>query len=215
MAKLLLRDEKIERNRFSGEKIADAVFINCDFSSADLTDTQFTDSQFYHRDSELGCNFSRAMLKDASFTRCDLSMSNFSYANLLGVEIRESMLQGADFRNASFMNLIAPKVWFCSAYITKSNLSYANFANVVLEKCELWENRWTGTQVSGAKFSGSDLSGGEFASFDWRTLDVTCCDLTGSALGELDIRHVDLQGVKLDSLQAAELMERLGIMVMG
>ena len=70
------------------------------------------------------------------------------------MEIRECRAQGADFRGASFMNMITSRTWFCSAYITKSNLSYANFAKVVLEKCELWENRWHGAQVLGASFSG-------------------------------------------------------------
>ena len=78
------------------------------------------------------------------------------------------------------MNMITSRTWFCSAYITKSNLSYANFAKVVLEKCELWENRWHGAQVLGASFSGSDLSGGEFSGFDWRAADVTQCDLSNA-----------------------------------
>ena len=37
------------------------------------------------------------------------------------------------------MNMITTRTWFCSAYITNTNLSYANFSKVVLEKCELWE----------------------------------------------------------------------------
>ena len=41
------------------------------------------------------------------------------------------------------------------------------------------------------------------------------CDLTNSELGDLDIRGVDLQGVKLDNHQASLLMERLGIAVIG
>ena len=114
-----------------------------------------------------------------------------------------------------FMNMITTRTWFCSAYITNTNLSYANFSKVVLEKCELWENRWMGTQVLGATFSGSDLSGGEFSTFDWRAANFTHCDLTNSELGDLDIRGVDLQGVKLDSYQASLLMERLGIAVIG
>ncbi|CDH18981.1 Uncharacterized low-complexity protein [Xenorhabdus bovienii str. kraussei Quebec] len=97
---------------------------------------------------------------------------------------------------------------------TKSNLSYTNFADVILEKCELWENRWHETHVLGARFSGSDLSGGEFISFDWNAADFTYCDLTNSILGELDIRKVDLKGVKLESYQVAELLERIGIVVM-
>ena len=113
------------------------------------------------------------------------------------------------------MNMITTRTWFCSAYITNTNLSYANFSKVVLEKCELWENRWMGTQVLGATFSGSDLSGGEFSSFDWRAANFTHCDLTNSELGDLDVRGVDLQGVKLDSYQASLILERLGIAVIG
>ncbi|MGP2688561.1 pentapeptide repeat-containing protein, partial [Serratia nevei] len=138
---LMLKGEKIDRNRFTGEKIENGSFMLCDFSGADLTGTEFIGCQFYDRDSRQGGNFSRAILKDASFRSCDLSMADFRHASALGLEIRECRAQGADFRGASFMNMITSRTWFCSAYITKSNLSYANFAKVVLEKCELWENR--------------------------------------------------------------------------
>ncbi|HHP1954856.1 pentapeptide repeat-containing protein, partial [Citrobacter braakii] len=59
------------------------------------------------------------------------------------------------------------------------------------------------------------LSGGEFSTFDWRAANFTHCDLTNSELGDLDIRRVDLQGVKLDNYQASLLMERLGIAIIG
>lgn len=208
------RNEKFSRSHFTGDVIEHCQFIHCDFSSTDLTDTRFLHCQFYDSDSESGCNFSRAILKDASFKHCDLTMSNFNYAEALGIEIAECRAQGVDFRNASFMNRITAKSWFCSAYITKTNLSYANFSKAILEKCELWENRWAGTHVMGASFSGSDLSGGEFHSFDWRSANFTHCDLTQSVLGELDIRTTDLEGVKLDSAQLSILVQRLGIMVM-
>ncbi|CAI0724714.1 Qnr family pentapeptide repeat protein [Serratia ficaria] len=212
---LSLKGEKIDRNRFTGEKVENGNFINCDFSGADLTGSEFIGCRFYDRESGLGANFSRALLKDASFKSCDLSMADFRNASALGLEIRECRAQGADFRGASFMNMITSRTWFCSAYITKSNLSYANFSKVVLEKCELWENRWNGAQILGASFSGSDMSGGEFSGFDWRAANVTHCDLSNAELGELDLRHTDLQGVKLDSYQAAQLMERLGIAIIG
>ena len=145
---LMLKGEKIDRNRFTGEKIENGSFMLCDFSGADLTGTEFIGCQFYDRDSRQGGNFSRAILKDASFRSCDLSMADFRHASALGVEIRECRAQGADFRGASFMNMITSRTWFCSAYITKSNLSYANFAKVVLEKCELWETAGTGRRCS-------------------------------------------------------------------
>jgi fluoroquinolone resistance protein len=212
---LALTAEKIERNRFTGAKIEHCTFFNCDFSGADLTGTEFIGCQFYDRESQKGCNFSRAILKDAIFKECDLSMADFRNASALGIEIRSCRAQGSDFRGTSFMNMITTRTWFCSAYITKTNLSYANFSKVVLEKCELWENRWVGTQILGATFSGSDLSGGEFSSFDWRAANFTQCDLTNSELGDLDVRGVDLQGVKLDSHQVSLIMDRLGIAIIG
>lgn len=140
------RWRKIDRNRFTGEKIENSTFFNCDFSGADLSGTEFIGCQFYDRESQKGCNFSRAMLKDAIFKSCDLSMADFRNSSALGIEIRHCRAQGADFRGASFMNMITTRTWFCSAYITNTNLSYANFSKVVLEKCELWENRWIGAR---------------------------------------------------------------------
>jgi fluoroquinolone resistance protein len=212
---LTLDGVRIGKNQFTGEKIENGTFRHCDFSGVDLTGTEFIGCQFYDRESQQGGNFSHATLKDAIFKNCDLTMADFRNASALGIEIRECRAQGADFRGTSFMNMITSRSWFCSAYITKSNLSYANFSKVVLEKCELWENRWNGAQILGATFSGSDLSGGEFSSFDWRAVNVTHCDLTNSELGDLDVRGVDLQGVKLDSYQVAQIMERLGVAIIG
>ncbi|MEA9393113.1 Qnr family pentapeptide repeat protein [Acerihabitans sp. TG2] len=209
----LYQDEKFSSDKFTESVVDNCKFIRCDFSNVDLTDTRFINCQFYDQENQIGCDFNRAKLKDASFKNCDLSMSSFRSANALGLEINECRAQGIDFRGASFMNMITTRSWFCSAYITKSNLSYANFSKVILEKCELWENRWDGANVLGANFSGSDLSSGEFNSFDWHSANFTHCNLTNSSLGDLDIRNVDLDGVKLDSSQASILLERLGINV--
>ncbi|AHG19710.2 fluoroquinolone resistance protein [Chania multitudinisentens RB-25] len=213
MQPIILQATRIERDRFRGETITNGKFLNCDFSGADLTDTQFIGCLFYDETTQLGCSFNRAVLKDASFKSCDLSLADFRNTNALGLEIRECKVQGADFRGANFMNMISQHTYFCSAFITKSNLSYANFSKVVLEKCELWENRWNDANVLGATFIGSDLSGGEFNHFDWRAATFNHCNLTGSQLGELDIRQVDLEGVQLDSQQIVGLIDRLGIVL--
>ncbi|WP_182058854.1 Qnr family pentapeptide repeat protein [Pantoea sp. ME81] len=210
---LTLVGEKIGKNRFTGEKIENSTFLNCDFSACDLSGTEFTGCTFYDRENQKGCNFSRATLKDAIFNSCDLSMADFRNVSALGIEIRSCMAQGADFRGASFMNMITTRTWFCSAYITKTNLSYANLSKVVLEKCELWDNRWIGTHILGATFSGSDLSCGEFSSFDWPSANFTYCVLTNSEPGEIDVREVDMQGVKLDNYQASLILQHLGISV--
>lgn len=206
-------NEKFSRDQFTGNRVKNIAFSNCDFSGVDLTDTEFVDCSFYDRNSLEGCDFNRAKLKNASFKSCDLSMSNFKNISALGLEISECLAQGADFRGANFMNMITTRSWFCSVYITKTNLSYANFSRVILEKCELWENRWNGTVITGAVFRGSDLSCGEFSSFDWSLADFTGCDLTGGVLGDLDARRTNLDGVKLDGEQALQLVESLGVIV--
>lgn len=205
--------EKITREQFTGLKMKNLIFQNCDFSGADLTDSEFIDCKFYDKDNQLGCKFDHAVLKNASFKNCDLSMASFRNILGLGIEIRSCLVQGADFRGANFRNIITARSWFCSAYITKSNLSYANLSGVVLEKCELWENRWNGTIISGSEFSGSDLSGGEFSSFDWTSANFTGCDLTNSQLGNIDIKRMNLQGIKLDDHQAMDIMESLGVTI--
>ncbi|CBJ82358.1 conserved hypothetical protein [Xenorhabdus bovienii str. Jollieti] len=43
MQGLELYEEKIERDQFRGEIIKNSKFLNCDFSSSDLRDTQFID----------------------------------------------------------------------------------------------------------------------------------------------------------------------------
>jgi fluoroquinolone resistance protein len=111
--------------------------------------------------------------------------------------------------------MITSRSFFCSAFMTKTNFSYANFQNVILEKCDLSGNRWNGANVLGANFSGSDLSGGEFNQIEWQSANFTHCDLTNSDLGELNIRKVNLDGVKIDCWQQTHLLEKLGIIVVG
>ncbi|WP_254574378.1 Qnr family pentapeptide repeat protein [Stenotrophomonas acidaminiphila] len=212
-APAIVSNERIGRERFTGATVANTHFRNCDFSGADLTGTTFVNCVFYDADTQAGCRFNGAQLKEARFHQCDLSMCGFAFAKALGLEIVECRAQGADFSNASFMNQITARSWFCSAVIRQSNLAYADFSGVTLEKCELPDNRWTGASVAGASFSGSDMSGGDFYSLDWRSANFTHCDLSGSELGDLDLRVVDLEGVRLDALQVAQLMLQLGITV--
>lgn len=60
---LIFEGEKIGRTRFTGEKIENAIFRNCDFSGTDLTSTEFIGCQFYDRESQQGGKFTRAQLK--------------------------------------------------------------------------------------------------------------------------------------------------------
>jgi len=213
MSPSIHRALRITGDQYAGQKVVDQQFHECDFSGADLTATEFVNCSFYDAESRAGCRFNGATLKEASFRSCDISMCHFNFIKALGLEISECRAQGADFSNASFMNQITTRTWFCSGFIKKSNLRYANFSRVTLEKCELWENRWDGANLSGASFAGSDLSAGQFEGIDWSSANFTDCDLTGSELGDLDLRVVNLRGARVDVQQTALLMQRIGITV--
>jgi Uncharacterized low-complexity proteins len=108
---------------------------------------------------------------------------------------------------------ISDTVYFCSAYMTGCNLSYTNFERALLEKCDLYENRWNGANLFSANLSGSDLSRGEFTKDQWGSFKVEGADLTYVDLEELDIRRVPLNGVKICSWQQDQLLSQFGLIV--
>ncbi|ENM5915454.1 QnrVC family quinolone resistance pentapeptide repeat protein [Vibrio mimicus] len=197
----------------SGQYFKNCKFFCCSFKRANLRDTQFVDCSFIERGELEGGDFSYSDLRDASFKNCSLSMSYFKGANCFGIEFRECDLKGANFAQASFMNQVSNRMYFCSAYITGCNLSYANFERQCIEKCDLFENRWIGANLSGASFKESDLSRGVFSEGCWSQCRLQGCDLSHSELYGLDPRKVDLTGVKICSWQQEQLLEQLGLIV--
>lgn len=202
------RDDDLE-----GALFENCQFYRCDFNRANLSDATFINCQFIERGDTSGCHFDYANLKEASFQQCDLSMAVFTGTQCYGIEFRDCQLQGADFGVASFAQHITDKTFFCSAFITKCNLSYANLENAKLEKCELFENRWRGANLSGASFKGSDLSHGEFSGEVWRQGDFRETNLSHVDLSELDLRFVDIKDATICAWQQEQLLASFGIIV--
>ncbi|WP_104401650.1 Qnr family pentapeptide repeat protein [Vibrio penaeicida] len=206
--------ESFVRTDMSEWRFTQCTFDQCDFSRADLSDAVFTDCQFFKADEIEGCQFQYTNLKDASFKNCQLAMAQFVGANCLGAEFRECDLKGANFVKANFANRVSHQVYFCSVFITGCNLSYTNFENACIEKCDLFENRWTGALLQGASLRGSDLSRGEFSEDAWSQFRFENCDLTHTELYGLDPRRVSLKGVKICEWQQEQLLEPLGVIVL-
>ena len=212
------KNEVFEGVNFSHQDMSDShfeqcKFYNCNFNHTDLSDSHFVDCSFIEQGAVSGCGFEYANLQDASFKDCQLSMVNFKGANCFGAEFRNCDLKGANFLKTSFANKISRQVYFCSVYMTGCNLSYANFERQCIEKCDLFENKWTGANLYGASFKGSDLSRGEFSSDAWGQFNLRECDLSHTELYGLDPRKVDLSGVKICMWQQEQLLEPLGLIV--
>ncbi|MDR0805846.1 MAG: Qnr family pentapeptide repeat protein [Enterobacteriaceae bacterium] len=202
------------RHDFSDDIVEHCQFYNCHFDRADLSEMQFLHCKFYDEQNNSGCFFTRAKLKETIFNHCDLSMADFRHIDAIGIEILDCKAQGADFRSASFMNMIGVNNYFCTATLLRNNFCYASFEDVILEQCDLRENRWSNANLLGARFCASDLSGGEFSHIDWQSADFTNCDLTDCDLSQLDIRRVNLTGVKITRDQQSELLEQLGLIIL-
>lgn len=102
-------------NEFMGKTLKDICFYNCDFSGTNLRDTHFINCDFFYAENETGCNFTDAILINASFVRCDLSMCTFSRAQLLGIEMSNCIAINTNFRGASFKKTISKNISFCEA----------------------------------------------------------------------------------------------------
>lgn len=211
-------NEVFDQVDFSGQDLSDSYFkscrfYRCDFSRANLRDAQFEDCAFIEQGAVEGCHFEYSDLRDASFKYCQLSMANFKGADCFGIEFRECDLKGANFVQASFANQVSHSMYFCSAYVTGCNLSYANLERVCIEKCDLFENRWIGANLYGASFKESDLSRGVFSEDCWGQFSMQGCNLSHTELQGLDPRKVDLSGVKICDWQQAQLLEPFGLIV--
>ena len=74
MSPTVHRKLRIGADQYTGQKVVDQQFHECDFSGADLTATEFINCSFYDADSRSGCRFNGATLKEASFRSCDISV---------------------------------------------------------------------------------------------------------------------------------------------
>ncbi|MGS0680344.1 Qnr family pentapeptide repeat protein [Shewanella sp. 125m-7] len=211
-------DQIFNDEDFTDQDLQDAhfercSFYHCRFNHADLTDAQFIHCKFIVPGDDNGCDFSYATLTSASFKHCNLSMALFKGARCYGLEMRECNLQGSDFSRASFANYISSKSYFCSAYITACNLAYADLSGMLLEECELFDNRWRGANLTGASMKGSDLSGGEFSPEQWGSFELRGANITRIELDGLDPRVVSLEGVMINQWQQEQLLAPLGLIV--
>ncbi len=98
-------------------------------------------------------------------------------------------------------------------YLQQCHLSYANMERVCLEKCELFENRWIGTNLAGASLKESDLSRGVFSEDVWGQFSLQGANLCHAELDGLDPRKVDTSGIKIAAWQQELILEALGIVV--
>jgi len=135
-----------------GEEYDSCHFINCNFSSADLSNVIFTECVFEN------CNFSSVKISNTSFQQvtfisCKMLGLQFDECNKFGLSFRfsECVLNHSGFyqsniKNTQFINCQLKQVDFTQADLTES----------VFDKCDLNSAIFEQTNLTSVNFQSAD-----------------------------------------------------------
>ncbi len=211
-------DCHFDQIKFDCDEIQDCTFIDCAFvapvfSSLKITDCKFRHCRLYDADSESGAMFRFASLAGTCFEDCDLSMADFSRANLYRAEIVNCRLQGSDFSHTSTESEIGGKVSLFDLTVSDVNFAYSNFTGADLRGSSINDSRLIHTDFTSANLDEASVTNCDLHGLSAAGLSLKGADLRGSTLSGLDVREIDMQGVTIDPTQQHVLLEAIGIQI--
>lgn len=133
-----IEEEIFERQDFTESALAkgsyeNCSFINCNFSSADLSEVRFVECEF--RD-------------------CNMSMADFADTGFREVRFIDSKLLGLSFHSC---NKVLFSATFENCLLNLSSFYKMNLKNAVFRNCSLHEADFTEADLTGALFDSCDL----------------------------------------------------------
>lgn len=102
----------------------------------------------------VGVDLSKAMLRDAAFTRATLDKANLGGADAYRAKFVSASLQGARFDGARLIEADFTRAELAGASFEEADLRNAKFVNAVLTRAD-----FTGARLAGTDFRNADLSG--------------------------------------------------------
>jgi beta-lactamase regulating signal transducer with metallopeptidase domain len=119
--------------------------------------------------------------------------------NLVGVNLSEANLEGANLENAKLMGADLKEANLKNAILTGAKLQGANLKEATLE----------GTVFTGAELTGADLKEVDLTGKDLRGIRLIGANLKEASLKRADLREADLRGVNIKeaNLTGADLRE--------
>jgi fluoroquinolone resistance protein len=112
---------------FTGCKFVDCTFANSMLSAVKFVDCSFLETSF--ADSKvIGTDWTKAAnLRALAFSKCDVTLSNFSFLKLPSFSLTDCMAKEASFLEADCANANMEGTDFESCTFLKTNLTGANF----------------------------------------------------------------------------------------
>lgn len=165
--------------------VQSCLFAGCLFPACTLRGSHFTDVTFRN------CDLSNADLTGCSFQRVE-----FLDCKLMGTNLSEATMQHVAFERckAEFANFALGRLRFVAH-------GQGVMRGAVFDECRLEK----------VAFSRCDLTQGEFRGTRLRGLSFADSDIRGMRVGEVD--SFELKGLKINVLQAVDLVRLLGVEV--
>lgn len=188
-----------EESTLEGLHVENLRVTGTDFSTPALRKVSFRHCRF------MDCDWSGAELEDVTAAHCDWSASRLAGTRWHGCRWTDCKGVGCDCSDG-----ILHRSSFTNCNFSSNNFSRSTFKQVSFVQTDL-----TGAQVSQCRwkdltFSHCKLVEASFFRTPMGGLDVTTCQIDGLILSQ---SGVELRGLIVNSLQAAALARRLGLVV--
>jgi uncharacterized protein YjbI with pentapeptide repeats len=170
-----------------------------DFYKMDLRASVFANCAFHD------CNFDKAGFVDVEFRSCDLSNSRFQGAyfercrfvsckcvgiDMTGAMMKQTMFEDTNLHYANFNAVSMNGVQFSRIDFSDSSIAQATLKRFASAESKFIRNDFTKTLLNGIDFSGNEL-----------------------IAPIVSIPPIELKGIVIDMLQAADLIGILGVKV--
>ena len=188
-------------------------FLDCQFASAEARQVRFDHCEFYDKERETATNFKFARLHECHFHRCDLSLNDLSRSSLYLSEFHDCQLTGVNLVSATCCQAIGDKVELSAAKFLDCNMAYADLTGSRMPEADFSGCRMSHVQLDGADLTAAILTDCELHQIQADRVILKDADLRGATISGLDIRRIDVEGVRIDPAQAVLLLEAVGMIV--
>lgn len=186
-------------------------FISTDtdeVNPAEIARTQAITKQAEFDESDRG-----QLIKQKQCIKCNLSLQNFSKAELSGASLTQSILTGTNFSAANLSLAIFRDADLSQANLSKANLHQAAFygakligtdlSGANLSRAKLVYAKLKGALLPNANLSNADLKFAELQQVDLSNANLANADLTNADLSYTNLRKANLSQAKLDGANLA------------
>jgi uncharacterized protein YjbI with pentapeptide repeats len=178
---------ELARAAFTGAQLERVTLLACNLAACDFTEAQWRKVNGTQSCFEQGL-FARAALEGVALLDADFRQADFANATLQ----RVIALGSSSFQDCNFAGVMAIETgWrnldLAGACFHTATFGKSDFANAVLDGCDLREACFSGSLITGASLLKTDATDADF----YRAL-LRKADFTGSTLERANLRGADV-----------------------